>query len=172
MKKNMRKSKILFSLLAFLFLAVPAYAEKMLILKGTSSRLDVKSAEAYAIRLGYEPYVLNVSGETGPGNPQAMAALDIIRRDPSITAIYGFSGGGYNARRIFNSLSLEEKKRLKQIDVLGSPGVTKADFFGIRAVNIVPNSPKGHMDTPRWWLENYGNIQRPKSLANPGIIHR
>lgn len=126
---------------------------KMIILKGIRHLLDVDSAVEYAKKTGYEPLVLNESGENYENNPQQKAAIAEIKKDPTITAIYGFSGGGYNARKIFRHLNEEEKKRISRIDVLGSPGVTKNDFPGVSVVNIVPNSPKGHMDTPRWWLE-------------------
>lgn len=148
-----KKSSILIGFCMLIMLAESAYAEKMIILKGIRNLLDVKSATAYAQRLGYEPFVLNASGENYAGNPQAKGAIDAIRKDPTITAIYGFSGGGYNTRRIFNSLTKEEKARIKRIDILGAPGVTKDTFKGVPVVNIVRDSPKGHMDTPRWWLE-------------------
>lgn len=137
-----------------------AMAERMLILKGIQNKLDVESAKTYAEKLGYEPYVLNESGENGVGNPQARAAIKAINSDSTITAIYGFSGGGYNTRRIYSSLSAEKRKQIKRIDILGSPGVTRNNFNGVSIVNIIPNSPRSHMDTPRWWLEkNFGRAK-------------
>lgn len=128
--------------------------EKMIILKGIKNLLDVPSAVATAKKLNYEPIVLKSSGENYNNNPQFKEALETIRKDFEVSAIYGFSGGGYNTRKIYRALTEEEKKRIKRIVVLGSPGVTKENFKGVSIVDIVPNSPKGHMDTPRWWLEN------------------
>lgn len=137
----------------FLLFSQNAYADKMLILKGIRSLLDVDSAIAYAKLWGYKPLVLKESGENYANNPQYKAALKTIRSDPEITAIYGFSGGGYNARKIWKSLTAEEKDRIKRIDILGSPGITENDFQGSIIINIIPDSPRGHMDTPRWLLE-------------------
>lgn len=131
----------------------------MMILKGIRSLLDVDSAKAYALIMGYEPLVMEESGENYANNPQFKAAIAAIKNDEQITAIYGFSGGGYNARKIWRALTNEEKDRIKRIDVLGSPGVTEEDFKGAVIINIVPNSPKGHMDTPRWLLEQNGEIK-------------
>lgn len=125
----------------------------MLILKGIRGLLDIRSATAYAQTLGYTPLVLKESGENYKNNPQAKAAIQAITKDPTITAIYGFSGGGYNTRKIYALLPPEKRKQIKRVDVLGSPGVTKQSFVGVPIVNIIPDSPKGHMDTPRWWLE-------------------
>lgn len=136
-----------------MFVCGDALADKMLILKGIQYKLDVKSAEEFAKVKGYEPYTLAQSGENYANNPQYLAALKAINADPKITAIYGFSGGGYNTRRIFKSLRADKKKQIKRIEILGSPNVTKGDFPNVEKVNIIPNSPRGHMDTPRWYLE-------------------
>src|SRR6187549_2742073 len=65
----------------------------MLILRGIASaekprgQLDDESALEYARRLGYRGEVLDVAGG---GSEQASMALDRIRRDDKVTALYGF----------------------------------------------------------------------------------
>ena len=53
-----------------------------------------------------------------------------VRRDEAVTAIYGFSGGGYNARTIWGHLGAVERERIQMIIVLGAPGVEESDFAG------------------------------------------
>lgn len=144
--------RIFLAAVIFVALLHSSFADKMIILKGIRSLLDVPSAVETATVLGYEPIVIKSSGENYLGNPQLKESLEVIRKDKNVTGIYGFSGGGYNTRHIFNSLTPTEKKQIKRIIVLGSPGVTKNSFTNVD-VTIVPNSPKGHMDTPRWYLE-------------------
>jgi NADH/NAD ratio-sensing transcriptional regulator Rex len=48
-------------------------------------------------------------------------ALAAIRRDQSISALYGFSGGGYNAAYILDDLTDAERDRIKLVIVLGAP---------------------------------------------------
>lgn len=152
--KKTQRISFYYSFLIFSIIGISElHAEKMIILKGIKSLLDVPSAVATAKKLGYEPVVIKASGENYSGNPQVKEALDIIRKDPEVVAIYGFSGGGYNTRNLYRILNSEERKRIKRIVVLGSPGVTRESFPSVPIVDIVPNSPKGHMDTPRWWLE-------------------
>jgi hypothetical protein len=74
----------------------------MLILRGISGTfggvhyprgaLDEPSAKKYAMRRGYFPDVLDVSGETGPHSAQTQMALRTFRADKTICSIYGFSG--------------------------------------------------------------------------------
>ena len=78
----------------------------MLILRGIANsenprgQLDDRSALEYALRIGLQGEVLDVAGDAGADSTQVRMALDRIRGDKAITAIYGFSGGGYNARLI------------------------------------------------------------------------
>ena len=44
--------------------------------------------------------VLDISGEAYAGSPQSKLALSEYRRESTITALYGFSGGGYNIQHI------------------------------------------------------------------------
>jgi hypothetical protein len=128
-------------------------SETMIILRGIASgekprgQLDDASALEYARRAGYKGEVLDVAGDGG--GPQVSIALKRIREDPSVTAIYGFSGGGYNARAVWNQLGEDERRRIKKIVVVGSPGVTRANFEGVSDIIIKTDPPAGHMAGPR-----------------------
>src|SRR5262249_31799656 len=79
----------------------------MLILRGVANsekprgQLDDRAALEYARRLGFRGEVLDVAGNPGADSAQVRLATERIRHDETITAIYGFSGGGYNARLIW-----------------------------------------------------------------------
>jgi hypothetical protein len=81
-------------------------------------------------------------------------AIERIRRDKAIRAIYGFLGGGYNARRIWAELTAAERERIGRVIVVGSPGVTEMDFPGTSYVFIKPDPPAGHMAGPKVLLES------------------
>jgi hypothetical protein len=104
----------------------------MLILRGITNlkkwpkyprgALDEESAKEYAKRRGYDPEVLDVSGETqgkGEKRPQVREALARFSRQPTVTALYGFSGGGYNVYWILRTLAPEDRARLQLVVVLG-----------------------------------------------------
>ena len=93
-------------------------------------QLDDESALEYARRLGFEGEVLDVAGNAGAKSPQVAMALERIRSDETVTAIYGFSGGGYNARLIWKELTAAERERIRKVVVIGSPQVAEADFPG------------------------------------------
>jgi hypothetical protein len=139
----------------------------MLILRGIANsqnprgQLDDESALEYARRLGFRGEVLDIAGNTGPDNPQINMALDRIRRDETVTAIYGFSGGGYNARLIWKELAVAERERMRKVIVIGSPGVTKADFPENSDVLIKDDPPEGHMAGPKVLLESLDPRQEP-----------
>ena len=131
----------------------------MLILRGIASaerprgQLDDDSALEYARRLGYRGEVLDVAGGS---SEQASMALDRIRRDDKVTALYGFSGGGYNAKRVWTELNAAERARIGKVVVIGSPGVGKADFPGSAEVVVKQDPPAGHMAGPKVLLESLG----------------
>ncbi len=130
----------------------------MLILRGIADtehprgQLDDDAAREYARRLGYRGEVLDVAGDAD--GPQVKIALDRIHHDDKVTAIYGFSGGGYNARRIWSQLNAEERQRVGKVVVIGSPGVNKSDFPGAADVLIKQDPPAGHMAGPKALLDS------------------
>jgi hypothetical protein len=132
-------------------------AGTMIILRGIANsenprgQLDDESALEYARRVGYEGEVLDVAGDN---SAQVRIALDRIRGDEKVTAIYGFSGGGYNAKRIWGELKATERERIGKIVVIGAPGVGKADFPGHAEVLIKQDPPAGHMAGPKALLES------------------
>jgi hypothetical protein len=129
----------------------------MLILRGVANaenprgQLDDDSALEYARRLGYHGEVLDVAGNT---SAQVRMALDRIRHDEGVTAIYGFSGGGYAARRIWSDMNAEQRQRIDTIIVIGSPGVDADDFPGSADVVVKQDPPAGHMAGPKVLLES------------------
>jgi hypothetical protein len=130
----------------------------MLILRGIANaenprgQLDDEAAREYARRLGYRGEVLDVAGDAD--GPQAKIALDRIRHDDKVKAIYGFSGGGYNTRRIWSQLNAGERQRIGKVVVIGSPGVNKSDFPGSADVLIRQDPPAGHLAGPRALLNS------------------
>ena len=162
---------------------------RMLILRGNSGNypdeegnahnyvkgaLHDHAAMEYARRLGYEPVVLDMSGDPGSGpdrssSPQMLAALDWIYGDPEFAALYGFSGGAYNIWWIIRQLKEKDLKRIERIVVLGvdydvsESDFDKSKFPGARwelvyKHNPPANSPvikknaKPHMFGPEWLL--------------------
>ena len=140
----------------------------MLILRGITNlkvwpqypngALDETSALQYASNRGYTGRVLNVSGETGDKSKQTNMALREIQNDSSITALYGFSGGGYNVYHILNRLTHEQRGRLELVVVIG----VEADKLSADALNSKrynadwelvyrndPPPPMTHIDGPR-----------------------
>lgn len=123
---------------------------KMLILRGNSTAvgaypdeqgnkiawpigaLHVEAASEFARRRGYEPVVLDVPGQPqSEHSPQAKAAMKKFLEDQTVTAFYGFSGGGYNLKHILNHLASNAPEALHRIDlivVLGAPGQPKSAY--------------------------------------------
>lgn len=140
----------------------PASDPVMLILRGVASserprgQLDDEAALEYARRLGFRGEVLDVAGNPGPNSAQVRMAMERIHQDKSITAIYGFSGGGYNARLIWAELSNSDRDRIRKVVVIGSPGVLEADFVGTSEVIIKADPPEGHMAGPKALLRSLG----------------
>lgn len=133
--------------------------EVMLILRGVANsghprgQLDDASALEYARRLGYRGEVLDVAGGTGA---QVRIALERIRNDEDVTAIYGFSGGGYSAQRIWSQLDEDERARIGKVVVIGAPRVHANNFPGSTEVVIKRDPPAGHLAGPKALLESLG----------------
>jgi hypothetical protein len=132
----------------------------MLILRGIANaenprgQLDDDSALEYARRLGFEGEVLDVPGNARANSPQVTMALERIRSDETVTAIYGFSGGGYSARLIWKELSTAERSRIRKVIVIGSPQIAEGDFPGSSDLLILADPPEGHLAGPKVLLES------------------
>ena len=137
----------------------PPEQQVMLILRGIASQdhprgqLDDRSALEYARRSGFKGEVLDVAGDTGADSSQVKMALSRIRADAKVTAIYGFSGGGYNSRTIWKQLDASERERIRKVVIIGSPGLAKSDFPGSSDVLIKSDPPAGHMAGPKALLD-------------------
>lgn len=131
--------------------------EVMLILRGIANKghprgqLDDAAALEYARRLGYRGEVLDVAGGTGT---QVKMALERIHNDEDVTALYGFSGGGYAAQRIWSQLDADERARIGKVVVIGAPGVRANAFPGSSDVVIKGDPPAGHLAGPKALLES------------------
>jgi hypothetical protein len=140
----------------------------MLILRGITNlkvwpkypngALDEPPALEYASKRGYVGRVLDVSGETGDKSPQTRRALHEFLSDSTITALYGFSGGGYNVYHILNRLKEEQRGLLELVVVIG----VESNKLSAHALNsnrynahweLVyrndPPPPLTHIDGPR-----------------------
>jgi hypothetical protein len=133
--------------------------------------LHVQAASEYAKSRGFEPIVLDVPGQPqGEGSPQAKAALKEFFHDEDVSALYGFSGGGYNLRHILEYLASNKPDALRRINllvVLGAPQQPKDMFESARYNELVRKH--GH---PGWapvnWEVVYGT-NPPRSTLPKGL---
>lgn len=148
--------------------------QTMLILPGIASSgglhdsrglLDRKSALEYARRRGYVGRVLDIPGDAYAGSPQAQAATRAIRNDTSITALYGFSGGGYNVRHVIENLTRAERGRLKLVVILGAPRNPKSLYAGPWELVYRTDPFAGHMAGPKALLAELG----PETVGKPAV---
>ena len=140
----------------------------MLILRGITNlkvwpkypngALDEPPALEYASKRGYVGRVLDVSGETGDRSPQTRRALHEFLSDSTITALYGFSGGGYNVYHILNRLKEEQRRLLELVVVIGvesnklSAHALNANRYNAHWELVYRNDPPPpltHIDGPR-----------------------
>ena len=140
--------------------------------KYPNGALDEQSALQYAKNNGYEGRVLPVSGETGSNSKQTEKALQDFLNDQTITALYGFSGGGYNVRHILDRLKADPAtaKQLARLELIVVIGVDKQNLSRDRLLResyktscdkvhwevVYRNDPKPpltHIDGPRALLE-------------------
>jgi hypothetical protein len=91
--------------------------------------------------------VLDVSGEAHKDSPQVVEALAEIRRDQRISALYCFSGGGYNAEHILDDLTDAERNRIRLVIVLGAPKKSPDLYKG--PWELVYRTDPDHMNGPR-----------------------
>jgi hypothetical protein len=140
----------------------------MLILRGITNlkvwpkypkgALDEPPALQYASNRGYVGRVLDVSGETGDHSAQTQMALHEFLSDSTITALYGFSGGGYNVYHILKRLTEEQRGRLELVVVIGvessklSAHALDSNVFNAHWELVYRNDPPApftHIDGPR-----------------------
>jgi hypothetical protein len=145
-------------------------AEKMLILKGRvlpgwpNGALDEGPALAFAARKGYDGEVVPMAAGMNPSKTdnQTLYVLARLREDKSITALYGFSGGGYNLGHVIDSLTDDEKKQIRLVVVLGCPVHTKERWKGPWGEEGLyyrldpPEAQGGHIAGPRALLAELG----------------
>ena len=81
-------------------------------------------------RRGYEGQVLDIAGVADSGSPQHIMALAEFRRDRTITALYGFSAGGYNVLHIIDDMTKDERDRFAMAVVLGAPDNSPSLYKG------------------------------------------
>jgi hypothetical protein len=146
----------------------------MLILRGITNlkvwpkypngALDEPPALQYATNRGYSGRVLDVSGETGDHSKQTKMAVREFLHDSTITALYGFSGGGYNVYHILPQLTPEQRNRLELVVVIGvEASKLSADALNPHRFNghweLVyrndPPKPLGHIDGPQYLLSGH-----------------
>jgi hypothetical protein len=136
----------------------------MLILRGNAGTFDGKEwpkgalyeapALAYAARRGYVGQVLDVAGWTPPRSySQINATLEAFRVRPNVSALYGFSGGGYNIAHVLAALSATEKAFINLVVVLGAPNNTPRLYQGPWELVYRVDPPAGHMAGPQALLE-------------------
>ena len=98
--------------------------------------LHVKAAKDYAGILGYDALVLDVPGQPqSQQSPQAKAAWGAFLKDQSVTAFYGFSGGGYNLKHVLDYLlahSPEELHRIDRVVVFGAPKQPEHEYMAAK----------------------------------------
>lgn len=145
----------------------------MLILRGIAGHyagrdwprgaLDEPPALEYARRRDYKGRVLDVAGATGSHSAQTRMALEEFRRDKTVTAIYGFSGGGYNVLHFIHALTSAERERLRLAVVLGAPKNPEHLYKGSWELVYREDPPGGHMAGPRVLLatlhQNAGTVR-------------
>jgi hypothetical protein len=144
---------------------------KMLILRGIAGHFDGKDwprgalyeapALEYASRRGYEGEVLDIAGTAFKNSPQAKMALAEYRRDQTVAALYGFSGGGYNLYHVIKALKEDERDRLQLVVVLGAPKNATTLYKGPWEIVYRLDPPGGHMDGPRALLAEWDAATTP-----------
>ena len=144
---------------------------KMLILRGIAGYYDGRNwprgalhegpALEYAKRRGYDGQVLDIAGTAYAGSPQSKLALAEFRRDRTVAALYGFSGGGYNLYHVIRGLKKDERDRLQLVVVLGAPKTSASAYKGPWEVVYRLDPPGGHMDGPRALLAELDKASKP-----------
>lgn len=112
--------------------------------------LDDAAACDFARLRGYDPKSINVKGSSVTGSRQMSKAMEEIRADDDVFALYGFSAGGYTIWNILRALTKKERDRLALVIVLGAPPPpNKSSYQGPWELIYRLNPPEGHMAGPR-----------------------
>jgi hypothetical protein len=124
------------------------------------------AASEFARRKGYRSVVLPIPGQPqSQTSPQANAAVKKFNEDPSVTAFYGFSGGGYNMRHILDRLAVQQPDSLHRIDlivILGAPKQPKSAYEAARYDAIAKRIARTATWQPLSWEVIY-RTDPPKS---------
>ncbi len=130
-------------------------------------------AKDYAVLKGFRPKVLDVTGSSKGGDRDAsdgtLMALECFQKHPTVTAFYGFSGGGYNLWHILNNMTPKDRARVRWVTVVG----------------VDSDAPRSKFDSSKfpggsWWLEYSPNsdphmfgperlLEQAKRLANTPV---
>jgi hypothetical protein len=94
--------------------------------KTTSAEME-KHMRAYAEARGFEPVVISISGDRK--NEQEKVARERIAKG-GIAAVYGFSAGGYTAKRIKNN-PLHGGGHIEYISLGATPNGREKDYPGV-----------------------------------------
>jgi hypothetical protein len=129
----------------------------MLILRGVAGNfagrewpdgaLDEQPALDYAALRGYRGEIIDAPGTTSDTALQVRLAVEAIRTRREVQALYGFSGGAYNIRRILSRVKVPEQIRL--VVVLGAEKNPKSLYRGPWELVYRKDPPEGHMAGPR-----------------------
>jgi len=136
--------------------------------------LHVQAAKDYAGILGYDALVLDVPGQPqSQQSPQAKAAWGTFLKDQSVTAFYGFSGGGYNLKHVLDYLlahSPEELYRIDRVVVFGAPKQPEHEYMAAP----YQSSLKARYDAlakrkpglPKWGVADWTLVYRKNPLKS------
>jgi hypothetical protein len=136
--------------------------------------LHVKPAKDYATLLGYDALVLDVPGQPqGQLSPQAKAAWGAFLKDQSVTAFYGFSGGGYNLRDVLDYLLAHAPEQLYRIDrvvVFGSPKQPEHEYMAAKYQALLKAKyaalARRNPGLPKWGVADWTLVYRKNPLKS------
>lgn len=137
--------------------------------------LHVQAATDYARKRGYDGVVLGIQGF--PQYEQSPQAREVYKRlkadtDKSISALYGFSGGGYNVRHILKFLAKNKPSELHRFDlivVIGSPNPSGKALYAPSVYNAIARKKVKGWEDASWevvYRENPDRSQMPKDLPS------
>ena len=135
----------------------------------------MEAASDYARKRGYFPVVLGMQGYPQyEQSPQAREVYKQLKADASVSALYGFSGGGYNVRHILKFLARDSPNVLHRFDlivVIGSPNPIGKAAYAPSLYNAIASRHTKGWENACWevvYRENPDPSQLPKDLP-PGL---